>query len=386
MFRAVPLLALAAVTIACGNIDPAPGELEGLSLTLVAEDLEEPAGLASPPGDERVFVLERAGRIRVVDRSGLREEPALDLTGSVNSLGEKGMTGLAFHPDFRANQRAFVVYNESSGDSLVVEYRVTGTNRRTFDLDTAEVLLRLDQDDFFHQGGFAAFGPDGMLWLTFGDGGDAGDPSDRGQDPHSLHATVVRIDVDRGSPYAIPPDNPFAAGVDGAPEVWAYGFRNPWRIAIDEPNNVVVIADVGQFSREEININSLDEPGKNHGWPIVEGDRCFRAPRCEEEAEALGLVSPALVYGRDAGCAVIGGPIYRGEAIPELDGHYFFGDHCIGWIHSLEIAGERILDEIDWTDELTAIPNLMSFGTDGRGEIHVLQRGGRVYRIDPVRG
>ncbi len=224
-----------------------------------------------------------------------------------------------------------------------------------------------------------------MLWLTFGDGGAANDPFGRGQDPHSLYATIVRIDVDAATPYAIPPDNPFADGREGAPEVWAYGFRNPWRIAIDGIHDTVYITDVGQFSWEEINIAALDEPGKNYGWSILEGHDCFSSPDCEEEAEAAGLSAPALVYGRDAGCAVIGGPVYRGTAIPEVSGHFFFGDHCIGWIHSLDVDAERILGEIDWTDQLAAIPNLTSFGTDGRGEMYVLQRGGRVYRIDAER-
>lgn len=380
------IVLFALVVAACGPIEATPQPpLEGLRLTLIADGLEEPAGLASPPGDDRLFVIERFGRVRVVEDGRLLREPALDLTDEVNSLGEKGLTGLAFHPDFRSNQKVYVLYNDLPGNSRLVEYRVTGADRREFDRSTERLVLELPQDDFFHQGGYVTFGPEGYLWATFGDGGASADPFGRGQDPHSLYATILRIDVNGERPYAIPPDNPFADGVDGAPEVWAYGFRNPWRIAFDAAGEVVIVADVGQWSWEEINIIPIDEPGKNYGWPVLEGESCFASPGCEEEAAADGLVLPSLVYGRDDGCAVIGGPVYRGEAAPELHGHYVYGDHCIGWIRSLELDGGTIVARHDWSEDLGTVPNLMSFGTDDEGEIYVFQRGGRVYRIDASR-
>lgn len=386
MRRIALLIAFASIIVACGPIVPAVAPLDGVTLTLVAEGLEEPAWLTAPPGDaRRLFVLERFGRIRVIEDGVLLDAPALDLTANVNGQGEKGLTGLAFHPDFFRNQKLYVLHNNAVGNSRLVEYKMSATNRHLIDPDSARLILELEQLDFLHQGGYIVFGPEGNLWVTFGDGGPAADPHGHGQNPHTLHGSVLRIDVDLATPYAIPAGNPFANGVDGAPEVWAYGFRNPWRIALDPVNNVIYVADVGQWEWEEINVDLLDEPGKNHGWAILEGETCFQYDDCEEDALSAGLTNAALIYGRADGCAVIGGHVYRGEAIPELSGTYFYGDHCIGWIRSLRLEGQRIVAQTDWTDELGTVPSLMSFGVDGKGEIYVLQRGGRIYRIDAVR-
>jgi glucose/arabinose dehydrogenase len=382
MPRVLPLLLLGLVAAACGPIEPVLAPLEGLTLTLVAEDLAEPAGLAAPPGDGRLFVLERLGRVRVIDNGEVLTEPALDLSADTSTVGEQGLTGLAFHPDFRGNQKVYVLHNNASGNSRVLEYRMSSIHPNQFDPASERSVLELEQEDYFHQGGYLEFGPGGFLWITFGDGGSTGDDSfGHGQNPHTLHGAVLRIDVDGDRPYAIPPDNPFADGKRGAPEVWAYGFRNPWRIAFSESNGFLFVADVGQWSFEEVNITPLDEPGKNYGWPIVEGERCFQTLECEAE----NFTAAALIYGRNEGCAVIGGPVYRGDAIPELTGTYLFGDHCLGWIHGLLLDGRSIIEYHDWTDDLGAVTSLVSFGTDGAGEVYVLQRGGRVYRIDPIR-
>ena len=318
----------------------------------------------------------------MIDDGELLDAPALDLIDDINGLGERGLTGLAFHPRFRENQRVYVLHNNAAGNSRLVEYRMSSTIPDAFDPESARLVLELEQDDFVHQGGYIVFGPDGYLWISFGDGGFPGDPHGHGQNPHTLHGAVLRIDVDSARPYAIPPDNPFADGVRGAPEIWSYGFRNPWRFAIDSPNNVLYIADVGQFLWEEVNIGPLDEPGKNYGWAIREGESCLET----EDCDITGFTSAALIYGHDVGCAIIGGPVYRGSAIPELAGTYFYGDFCIGWIHSLRLDNERIVDQHDWTDDLGTIPDLMSFGADADGEMYVMQKGGRIYRVDPVRG
>ena len=381
MRRLLLLVVLGLVVAACGPIEPVLPPLEGLTLTLVAEDLEEPVGLASPPGDDRIFVLERFGRIRVIDRGKVVETPVLDLTHDVNGEGEKGLIGLAFHPEFRGNQKVYVLYNNAAGNSRLVEYRMGSALPAEFDPESARLVLELEQKDIFHQGGYIVFGPDGYLWISFGDDGFPGDPQGHSQNPYTLHGAVLRIDVDSGRPYAIPPDNPFADGIGGAPEIWSYGFRNPWRFAIDSINSVLYVADVGQFVWEEVNIGSLGEPGKNYGWPIREGEDCFEADACD----VTGLTDPALVYGHDLGCAVIGGPVYRGSAIPELAGTYFYGDHCIGWIRSLRLENAQIVDQNEWTDGLDPVTSLTSFGIDAGGEMYVLQKGGRIYRVDPVR-
>jgi glucose/arabinose dehydrogenase len=411
MRRIVLFVALGLIAAACGSEDdlpfvvttaatptpatqeppppPSPGELAGLRLTLVAEGFEEPAAMATPPGDDRLFVVERFGTIRLVADGIPSSEPSLDVSGDLTSGGEKGLTGLAFHPDFGTNGRVFVMHNDGSGDSRVVEYSMRADDPDLFDEASAQLILLAEQDGFFHQGGHIGFGPDGYLWVTLGDGGAfAGDnaradPFGHGQNPFSLHSAVLRLDVDSDAPYAIPPDNPFADGRDGAPEVWAFGLRNPWRVWVDPVTDHVFITDVGQWAWEEVNVTTLDQSGRNYGWPILEGESCFEAETCDDS----GLTGPTVSYDHSLGCAaVIGGPVYRGRAIPELHGSYFYGDHCVGWIRTLRFEDGAVTEEVDWTDQLGAVPDLMSFGVDRHGEAYVVQRSGEIYRIDPVRG
>lgn len=363
-------------------VDPAASPLRGLTLEQVAEGLSEPSALASPPGDERLFVLERPGRLRIIDDGRLLIAPALDLTADIDTRGERGLTGIAFHPRFRDNRKVYLLYETLHGSGRLVEYLVNGFNRNRLDPESARVILEMSQEDFFHQGGDLEFGPEGYLWVTFGDDGAIGDPNANGQDPTTLDGTVLRIDVDSGDPYVIPPDNPFADGAGGAPEVWAFGLRNPWRIAIDAPSRLLYVPDVGQFTWEEINVAPLDEPGLNFGWPIREGDACYEADRCETS----GFAEPVLVYGHDEGCAVIGGPVYRGHAIPEITGQFFYGDHCGGWVRSIEVDASGLVASHDWTADLGQIPSITSFGTDALGEIYLTTLDGKVYRIVPVRG
>lgn len=364
------------------TVDPVAHPLRGLSLAPIAEGLEEPTALASPPGDERLFVLEKAGRVRIIAGGALLDAPALDLTEVIDTRGERGLTGIAFHPEFRDNRKVYLLYETVAGASRLVEYRVSVYNRNRLDPDSDRLVLEERQQDFFHQGGGLEFGPDGYLWVTFGDDGAIGDPNENGQNPNTLDGSVLRIDVDSAEPYAIPPDNPFADGADGAPEVWAFGLRNPWRIAVDGPSGSVYLADVGQFTWEEINVVGLDEPGRDFGWSILEGESCYEATECE----TAGLTAPALVYDHDEGCAVIGGPVYRGHAIPELAGQFFYSDHCGGWMRSIEFERGEVAATHDWTADLGSVASVTSFGTDAFGEMYVTLLEGNVYRIDPVRG
>ena len=357
--------------------------LAGLELALIAEGFDQPTYATALPGDDRIFVLEKTGLIRILRDGVVAAEPFLDLSAEVSTEGpEQGLTALAFHPRYEENGRLFVFFTDIAGDSKLFEYRRSGDNPDAADPRSGRRILELEQPHPAHQGGALVFGPDGYLWVTLGDGGI---PSPNGtdwrlkaQDPANWYGTVLRLDIDAASPYAIPPDNPFASGEDGAPEVWAYGFRNPWRVAMDRDH--ILISDVGQDWWEEVNTIPLNEPGGNYGWPILEGPECFEAETCD----ATGLIEPSLVEYHEGLCAIIAGPVYRGPSIPELHGHQFYSDYCVGWIRSWAYA-EGVQSGTDWTGDLGTIGNASSLGVDGNGEILIMNLAGDLYRIVPVR-
>ncbi len=374
--------AVAAPPVTTTTIVP-DAPLRGLRYEVVARLLDQPLYLTSPPGDDRLFVLEKPGKIRVIVDGVVLAEPFLDLTDQVNSDGaELGLLGLAFHPEFRWNNRFFVYYTDLNQDTPLIEYRASDVDPNRADPGSARRVLFLDQPQQFHQGGMLQFGPDGYLWMSVGDGGGIGDQYGHGQDPHTLFGTILRLDVDHGTPYAIPPDNPYVGTDAGAPEVWAYGLRNPWRVAIDPYDGLLYVADVGQFEWEEISVVPLDRPGVNFGWSIVEGFACYDAETCRRD----GLTSPVMTYDHRQGCAVIGGFVYRGVAIPELNGHYFYGDWCGQWIRSFRYVNGRAVDEMQWTSDLGKIGPILSLGQDSAGELYVTTGDGGVYRLVPDRG
>jgi glucose/arabinose dehydrogenase len=231
----------------------------------------------------------------------------------------------------------------------------------------------------YHQGGGIAFDPAGHLWLSFGDGGGIGDRYGNGQDPTTLNGTLVRIDIDNGDPYAIPPGNPWLGSDAGADEVWAYGLRNPWRFAID--GDQIVIADVGQYEAEEVNVVTAGDGGYNFGWPVMEADACFDATECD----ATSMTAPVLTLPHERLCAIIGGPVYRGTDIPELHGHYLFGDHCVGWVRSAPLLDGSLGSVTDWEAELGTLGHITSIGVDHDGELLVVNLEGELLRIVPVR-
>ncbi len=347
-----------------------------LGLEVVAEGLEAPVFFTSPPGDPRLFVVDQPGRVLVVAREGGAPQVFLDIEELVSFGGERGLLGLAFHPEYAANGRLFVHYSDNAGDTALVEYRVDAADPGRADPATARRLLDVAQPAGNHNGGMLAFGPDGMLYLGLGDGGGANDRFGHGQRPDTLLAAILRLDVDAGDPYAIPSDNPFVAG-GGAPEVWAYGLRNPWRFAFDPADGLVYVADVGQNEWEEVDVVGAGTPGLNFGWPIMEGNACFSQPDCSPD----GLELPAFAYDHSEGCSITGGYVYRGAALPELDGHYFYGDFCTGFVRSWHRDTARTFD---WTAQLGQVRGLASFGVDAAGELYLTSTVGTVWRL--VRG
>jgi glucose/arabinose dehydrogenase len=260
----------------------------------------------------------------------------------------------------------------------VAEYVVSDDPDRA-DVSEERVVLEIEQPDERHNAGMLQFGPDGYLYISTGDGG-AGGASVNGQNPATLLAAILRIDVDGAEPYAIPSDNPFADGIEGAPEVWAYGLRNPWRFAIDPIERLMYIGDVGQESQEEIDVVPLEPVGYNFGWPSVEGSLCF----FERDCDPADFVVPVIDYSHSEGLSVTGGYVYRGRAIPELVGHYFYGDWFREWIRSFRYQSGEATELRDWSSDLEP-GQINSFGIDGNGELLVATWEGTVVRIIPVR-
>ena len=346
--------------------------LDGTTLTLqlVASGLDAPLFLTSPPGDPRLFVVEQAGRVRILTDDAAAA-PFLDIAAQISSGGERGLLGLAFHPDYAANGRFFLYYTDPQGDITLASMRAASAPDRA-DPASLQVLLTIGHRQAAnHNGGWIGFGPDGLLYAGVGDGGGAGDRRGNAQHRARLLGKILRLDVDSGTPYAIPPGNPFAAG-GGAPEIFALGLRNPWRNAFDGTS--LYIADVGQNGWEEVNVVSTADGGVNLGWNRMEGADCFRATACDQ----TGLTLPVHAYDHDTGCSITGGYVYRGAALPALQGRYFFGDFCTGALMSLRYAKGQASDI---TTTPGSLGTLTSFGQDSTGEIYILTAEGTVSRL-----
>jgi len=317
-------------------------------------------------GSGRQFVVEKGGRIRVVKGEQVLPTPFLDITSKVLSSGsEQGLLGLAFHPQYAQNGRFFVGYTDRQGRDTVERYQVSADPDRA-DPASGMTLLAIDDPAPNHNGGMVLFGPDGKLWLGFGDGGGSGDTYRNGQNTQTLLGKMLRLDVDAGEPYAIPTDNPYVGNSEYRPEIWAIGLRNPWRYSFDRATGDLWIGDVGQNAYEEIDRLPAGTPGGlNFGWPITEGMHCFpNSARCDPSP----YVQPVAEYGRDGGCSVTGGYVYRGSAYPALQGLYVFGDYCTGRFWSLDSA-----DGANWrmTEQVQAPIQISSFGEDEAGELYV---------------
>ena len=356
---------------------PPGGQVAMKLVPVVTEGLSQPLFLTHAPGDStRLFIVEKGGAIRVVLNGALRDEPFLEVAVSTDS--ERGLLGLAFHPNYASNRRFFVAYTDPSGTIKVDEYLRSDNANFADDGSATPVISIPHPGQSNHNGGMLAFTPDGLLLIGTGDGGGSGDPDENAQDTNSLLGKVLRIDVDGGNPYAIPDDNPFADGQGGAPEVWLWGLRNPWRFSVDATSSRLFIGDVGQSTREEIDAIGLGAASANLGWDIMEGTVCHEPTSgCNQS----GLRLPIHDYGRDSGGAVTGGYVYRGSDLTGRKGLYFFGDFISGRVWTLRYANGLVTNLTERPK--LSVPALASFGVDAGGELYLVSLGGDVYRVAP---
>lgn len=353
--RIFTFLALVALS-GCATL-PVGDTVGPVGLELIADDLDQPVFVTSPPGDSRLFVVEQDGLVLIL---GEETPPFLDVRSLVSTRDhEQGLLGLAFHPDYARNGLFYINYTGTDDNTRIVEYRASG-NRNLADSSSARTLLTIEQPTRRHNGGWIGFGPDGLLYASSGDGtnsalGPIGDPSGHGQNPSNLLGTIYRIDVDRGGP----------------PQVVAYGLRNPWRASFD--GDRLWLGDVGQNAWEEIDNFTIGQ-SPNFGWNMTEGDHCF-----QEGCDPSLYTAPIYEYSHEEGCAVTGGYVYRGS-IHVLRGHYLFADYCFGWVRSIDVDGptSRLAD---WSQLLGGRGPITSFGVDAYGELYIVIQSGAIYKI-----
>lgn len=352
-----------------------------LDVEVIVGRLTDPLDIAVPLDNGLRYVAEQAGRIRVVRDGELLTQPLLDIRDRIASGGERGLLGLAFHPDFPDVPRLFVDYTDESGDTVVSAFDVS-EDLLTADPDSEQVLIQVDQPFPNHNGGAVVFGPDGMLYIALGDGGSGGDPQGNGQRLDTLLGKILRIDVD-GAPtgdlaYAIPADNPFPDSADARPEIWLTGLRNPWRMRIDSATGDLWIGDVGQSQREEIDRAPAGEGGLNFGWNRMEGSLCFEPG---EGCDRDGLTLPVAEYATREGCAVIGGVVVRDQDQPLLSGGYVFSDACTGAFRVLDAAAAAEAP-VEPTIVLESGRGISAIGLDADGTVLATDlRAGELLRI-----
>jgi glucose/arabinose dehydrogenase len=333
-------------------------------------------------GSGRLFVVEQDGAIRVVTADGaVLPQPFLDRRGQVSRAYEQGLLGLAFHPHYGANGAFFIYYTDLAGDTQVERCQVSEQDPNQANPESCTRVLSVDQPYGNHNGGHLGFGPDGYLYVGLGDGGSAGDPQRRAQNPNSLLGKLLRLNISGDeAPYGVPPDNPYVGRTDARWEIWASGLRNPWRWSFDRATGDLYIGDVGQNAYEEVNFQPAGSPGgENYGWHYYEGLHRFSGEPNDPPA-GLALTAPIVEYAQAAtgGCSVTGGYVYRGPSLPELNGLYFYADFCAGTIWVLRPSADS-WQNLTWAQTRLA---LSSFGEDEAGELYVCDlSGGGIYRL-----
>jgi len=361
------------------SFDPATTQI---AVSQVVGNLASPLFVThAGDGSNRMFVVEKEGRIRIVQDGALLEAPFLAIVERVgSSSSEQGLLGLAFPPNYTESGSFFVNYTDRAGDSVVARYQVT-EDANLADPASEFMVIQYEQPAPNHNGGMLLFGPDGMLWIGTGDGGSAGDPLGNGQNPQAILGKMLRLDVtsDPSQPYIIPADNPWVTEdwgtLDVRDEIWALGLRNPWRYSFDRATGDLWIADVGQFVYEEVNVVLAGSTGGiNFGWNIMEGMHCYGQDTCNED----GLTLPILEYTHEGHCSVTGGYVYRGAAYPQLNGVYFYGDYCSGHVWAAYPDGNGAWQNVL---ALESTLTLSSFGEDESGELYLVDYSGGVYKL-----
>lgn len=357
----------------------APAQSRGVRLVRVGT-FESPTYVTAPPGDRRrVFVVEQRGTIRVIRGGRILRRPFLDIRGSVKAGGEQGLLSMAFAPDYARSRRFYVYFTDPGGDIRVQEFRRSRSSSDRADRRTRRAVISQEHSQFSnHNGGQLQFGPDGLLYMGFGDGGGAGDPLGSGQDLGTLLGKVLRIDPRRSGRrrYSVPRTNPFVGRSGARPEIYAYGLRNPWRFSFDRSTGDLTLADVGQSEVEEVDFARRGRArGANFGWSVFEGTRRFR------DGTAPGHVPPVLQQlHSDGNCSITGGYVVRDRSLGSLLGRYVYGDFCLGRIRSALLRpGEARGDRATGLE----VPSLSSFGEDARGRVYAASLDGPVYRLAP---
>ncbi len=363
---------------------PTPLTVVSIGLSTVASGFASAIGASSAPGDARLFVIQQTGQVVIVS-GGKRGGTFLDISARLSCCGERGLLGLAFHPQYATNGRLFVRYTTPAGDVRVSEFHVSTDSNRA-DAMSEKVILTIPHPSFGnHNGGRIEFGPDGYLYIGTGDGGSGGDPNNHGQDVSTLLGKMLRLDVDHaagGLPYAIPGSNPFVGQAGKRGEIWSYGLRNPYTFSFDRETHDLWIADVGQDAYEEVDratAASGGGNGVNYGWSFMEGNHCYKP---STGCNAAGMTPPLAEYahgnGDSIGCAIIGGYVYRGSAQPQLYGRYFFGDYCSGRIWDAAAAGpaQQTPQEL-----LRSGLQITGWGQDANGELYLTATNGVLYRL-----
>lgn len=371
---------VAVLALACHSDSTGPGDgtlPPGLTLKLdpfISSGLAVPVFLTQPLNDGRIFVVEQAGRIRVIRDGVLQTTPFLDIRTRVLYGGERGLLSVAFHPQYATNHYFYVYFTTQTNGDIRIERFTTTSNPEVADPTTSKLIITVPHSTYDnHNGGLVSFGPDGMLYAGVGDGGGGGDPLGSGQNFNSLLGSLLRLDVDHGDPYAIPADNPSAA--NWRREAWAKGLRNPWRYAFDATTGLLYIADVGQGLHEEVDVEPTSSGGLNYGWNIMEGLSCYNASSCSQ----TGLTLPVIDYGHNGPCSITGGYVYRGSAIPGIRGHYFYSDYCAGFLKSFRYQNGAAVDQKDWGLTNSSVT---SFGLDFAGEMYMMS-GNTILKLNP---
>ncbi|WGF92598.1 PQQ-dependent sugar dehydrogenase [Aequorivita marisscotiae] len=348
---------------------------QDVSIELFKDNFNQPLSLQHA-NDDRLFVVEKGGQIKVIQGDGtINSTPFLNISAQISTNSERGLLGMAFHPEYANNGYFYVNYTDISGNTQISRFTVDSTNPDLADPASELPILDYSQPAPNHNGGNLAFGPDGYLYIASGDGGSSGDPDNRGQNLGSLLGKILRIDIDNpsgGNNYGIPASNPFVGNPDALDEIWAYGLRNPWRFSFDFVANNLWIADVGQTSREEINRVNVTEAGINYGWRCYEGTQPFNTQNCPPQSE---LTFPLAEYTHSSGnCSISGGYVYRGSIYTDISGLYFFADFCSGLIGTVDNAGTLV-------EHGTFTGSWVSFGEDVNNELYIIDLGGSIYKV-----